>query len=203
MSDHSGPVLHCGWMSTSARHVHYTYAEYLALEEESSVRHEFLDGEIYAMAGGSPDHAALAAAVIGLVRGQLPPGCRVFTSDLRVRIAATGLTTYPDAAVICGSTERSSEDSLAVTNPLLLVEVTSPSTEEYDRGEKLRHYKGLPSLREVLIVSHRTPELTLHRREDAGWETTTSGPAGALTLASVGARLDVDEVYRGGLEDAG
>jgi Uma2 family endonuclease len=190
-------------MSTSARRVHYSYAEYLALEEGSSVRHEFLDGEIYAMAGGSPDHAALAAAVIGLVRGQLPPGCRVFTSDLRVRIAATGLTTYPDAAVICGPTERSPEDTLAVTNPLLLVEVTSPSTEEYDRGEKLRHYKGLPSLREVLIVSHRTPELTLHRRGDTSWETMASGPGEEVALASVGGRLDVDEVYRGGLEDAG
>jgi len=190
-------------MSTSARRVHYTYAEYLALEEESSVRHEFLDGEIYAMAGGSPDHAALAAAVIGVCRSQLPPGCRVFTSDLRVRIAATGLTTYPDVAVICGSTERSPEDPLAVTNPVLLVEVTSPSTEEYDRGDKLRHYKGLPSLREILIVSHRAPELTLHRREASGWGTLSAGAGESVELGSVAARLGVDEVYQGGLEDAG
>jgi Uma2 family endonuclease len=190
-------------MSISARRVHYTYADYLALEEVSPVRHEFLDGEIYAMAGGSPDHAALAGAVIGLVRNQLPAGCRVFTSDLRVRIAATGLTTYPDAAVICGRTQRSPEDPLAVTNPLLLVEITSPSTEEYDRGEKLRHYKGLPSLREVLIVSHRTPELTLHRREDASWTTISVVPGGVLELVSVAVRLAVDEVYRDGLEDAG
>jgi Uma2 family endonuclease len=126
-------------MSTSARRVHYTYAEYLALEEESSVRHEFLDGEIHAMAGRSPDHAALAAALIGVLRGQLPPACRAFTSDLRVRIPATGLTTYPDAAVVCGRTQRAAEDPLAVTNPVLLIEVTSPSTEDYDRGEKLRH----------------------------------------------------------------
>ena len=151
-------------MSTSARRVHYTYAEYLVLEEESSIRHEYLDGEIYAMAGGSPDHAALAAAIIGMLRGRLPPGCRVFSSDLRVRVAATGLSTYPDATVVCGRTQRSADDPLAVTNPVLLVEVTSPSTEDYDRGEKLRHYTGLPSVREVLIVSHRAPELTLHRR---------------------------------------
>jgi Uma2 family endonuclease len=189
-------------MSTSARRVHYTYAEYLALEEESSVRHEFLDGEIYAMAGGSPDHAALAAAVIGILRGQLPPGCRVFTSDLRVRIAATGLTTYPDASVIGGRTQRSPDDPLAVTNPVFLVEITSPSTEEYDRGEKLRHYKGLPSLREVLIVSHRHAELTRHRREEAGWSAAKAGQGAVLELASVSARIAVDEVYRGGLEDA-
>jgi Uma2 family endonuclease len=190
-------------MSTSARRVHYTYAEYLALEDESSVRHEFLDGEIYAMAGRSPDHAALGAAVIGIVRGQLPPGCRVFTSDLRVRIAATGLTTYPDASVICGRTQRSPDDPLAVNNPVLLIEVTSPSTEDYDRGDKLRHYTGLPSVREVLIVSHRQPELTLHRRDDAGWTVTKAGPGGVLELASVPARIAVDDVYQGGLEDAG
>jgi Uma2 family endonuclease len=190
-------------VSTSARRVHYTYGEYLVLEEHSLVRHEFLDGEIYAMAEGSPDHAALAAALIRIIGNQLPAGCRAFTADLRVRIAATGLTTYPDAAVVCGRTERPPEDPLAVTNPVLLVEVTSPSTEEYDRGEKLRHYKSLPSLREVLIVSHRTQELTLHRRDGAAWGATTAGPGAELELASVPARVLVDEIYREGLEDAG
>jgi Uma2 family endonuclease len=190
-------------MSTSARRVHHTYAEYLALEEESSVRHEFLGGEIYAMAGGSPDHAGLAAALIRSLGTGLPPGCRAFTSDLRVRIAATGLSTYPDVAVVCGRTERAPDDPLAVTNPVLLVEVTSPSTEEYDRGEKLRHYKSLPSLREVLIVSHRSPELTLHRREGAQWATVVAGAAAFVELSSVAARIAVDDVYREGLEDAG
>lgn len=165
------------------------------------MRHEFLDGEIYALAGGSPDHAALAAEVISLVRQQLPPGCRTFTSDLRVRIVATGLSTYPDTAVVCGKTERAPDDPLAVTNPLLLVEVTSPSTEDYDRGEKLRHYKSLPSLREVLIVSHDTPQLTLHRREESDWITVMAGPGENLERASASARLAVDDVYRGGLED--
>jgi Uma2 family endonuclease len=188
-------------MST-VRRVHYTYAEYLALEEETSVRHEYLDGEIYAMAGGSPDHAALAAALIRILGNQLPRGCRTFTSDLRVRIAATGLTTYPDAAVVCGRTQRSPDDPLAVTNPVLLVEVTSSSTEEYDRGEKLRHYTGLPSLREVLIVSHRAPELTLHRLDEAGWTVTKASEGAVLELGSVAARISVDELYRGGLEDA-
>jgi Uma2 family endonuclease len=178
-----------------------SYAEYLALEEESSVRHEYLDGEIYAMAGGSPDHAALAAALISVIRSQLPPGCRMFTSDLRVRIPATGLSTYPDAAVVCGRTRRANDDALAVVNPLLLVEVTSPSTEEYDRNEKLRHYKSLPSLREVLIVSYREPYLTLHRRDESGWSVLTAERGGVLTLASVAARVEVDEVYRDDLED--
>lgn len=198
-----GRVLDSAGMSTSPRRVHYTYAEYLALEETSAVRHEYLGGEIYAMAGGSPDHAALAAAVIRSLAGQLPAGCRAFTSDLRVRIAPTGLSTYPYVAVVCGPTERSPEDPLAVTNPVLLVEVTSPSTEEYDRGEKLRHYQALPSVREVLVVSHRRPELTLHRRGEAGWTSATFGPGESAGLASVPARVAVDEVYRDGLEDAG
>jgi Uma2 family endonuclease len=190
-------------MTTSHRRLHYTYAEYLALEDESPIRHEYLDGEIYAMAGGSPDHAALAAAVIGLLGTQLPPGCRAFTSDLRVRVPDTGLSTYPDAAVICGRTLRAADDPLAVVNPVVLVEVTSPSTEDYDRGEKLRHYKHLPSLREVLVVSHREPRLTVHRRDEDGRWTAIEATAGhEATLESLGARLTVDAVYGAGLEDA-
>jgi Uma2 family endonuclease len=188
-------------MSTTARRLHYTYEQYLGLEEESSVRHEYLDGEIYAMAGGSPDHAALAAVVIRLLGSNLPPGCRVFTSDLRVRIQGTGLSTYPDAAVVCGRTQRAPDDALAVVNPVLLIEVTSQSTEDYDRGEKLRHYKHLPSLREVLIVSHREPWLTVHRREGADWRVLDARPHEVMTLESIAGRLAVDDVYRDGLED--
>jgi Uma2 family endonuclease len=182
--------------------VKHTYAEYLAFEELSPVRHEYLDGEIYAMAGGSPDHAALAGAVIGLLGGRARQGCRAFTSDLRVRIAGTGLTTYPDVSFVCGATERSPEDPLAVTNPVLLVEVTSNSTEEYDRGEKLRHYRDLPSVCEVLIVSHREPRVSLHRREPGGWRTLEARRGEVLELTSIGAELAVDELYREGLEDA-
>jgi len=189
-------------MSGPARRLHdYTYAQYVALEEESSIRHEFLDGEIYAMAGGSPDHAALAAAIIGLLRPQLFPGCRAFTSDLRIRIPSTGLSTYPDVAVVCGRTQRATDDVLAVVNPVLLVEITSDSTEQYDRGDKLTHYKQLSSVRHVLIASHREPHLTLHLREDIGWLTIDARRGESVALAGVGARLSVDDVYRDGLED--
>src|SRR5262245_48637801 len=116
-------------MSSAARRLHYTYQEYLALEDESPIRHEYLDGEIYAMAGGTPDHAALAAAAISILARLAPAGCRTFTSDLRVRIPATGLSTYPDGAVVCGRTARAADDHLSVVNPILLIEVTSPSTE--------------------------------------------------------------------------
>jgi Uma2 family endonuclease len=189
-------------MSGTARGLHYSYDQYVALEEESSIRHEYLEGEIYAMAGGSPDHAALAATVIALLRPQLPRGCRSFTSDLRIRVPSTGLSTYPDVAVICGRTERARDDALAVVNPVLLVEVTSDSTEDYDRGEKLRHYKHLPSLRDVLIVSHREALLTVHQREDDVWLVIEARRGQIVTLAGVASQLSVDEVYRDELEDA-
>lgn len=183
--------------------MHYSYADYLALEEESSIRHEYLDGEIYAMAGGTPDHAALSLSVLALVRAQLPRGCRAFTSDLRVRIPATGLATYPDGAVVCGGTQRADDDRIAVTNPALVIEVTSNSSEDYDRGEKLRHYQAIPTLREVLILSHREPRVTLHRRGDDGrWTETEAGAGEAVALAVTGKQLLVDDVYRDGLEDA-
>ena len=188
-------------MSSTARRLHYTIEQYVALEEESSIRHEYLDGEIYAMAGGSPDHAAIAAIVIGLLSSRLPRGCRVFTSDLRIRIPSSGLSTYPDVAVVCGGTQRAPDDRLAVVNPVLLVEVTSDSTEDYDRGEKPRHYKRLSSLREVLIVSHCKPHLSLHRREATDWVTVEAREHLTIELAGIAARLSVDEVYEQGFED--
>jgi Uma2 family endonuclease len=189
-------------VSSTARRVHYTYEEYLALEEESSTRHEYVNGEIYAMAGGTPDHAALAGAVIRLLGNGLQRGCRVFTSDLRIHIAETGLSTYPDATVVCGKSARASNDPLAVVNPTLLLEVTSPSTEEYDRGEKLRNYEQLPSLGEVLIVSHREPRVTLVRRhEDGRWTSSDFRSGQSIALVSVGGSLAVDDIYRDGFED--
>ena len=187
---------------SAARHVHHTYAEYLTLEEETSTRHEYLDGEIYAMAGGTPDHAALAATALSILRSSLPRGCRVFTSDLRVRVVHTGLSTYPDGAVIYGTTARADDDPIAVVNPVLLVEVTSPSTEDYDRGEKLRNYEHLPSLRDVLIISHREPWITLVCRQEKGdWTSSELRSGQSVDLVSVGSSIAVDDLYRDGLED--
>ena len=189
-------------MTALVRQVQYSYEEYLALEDWSPVRHEYQDGEIYAMAGGTPDHAALAGAVITLLGRMLPAGCRVYTSDLRVRVVSTGLSTYPDGTVVCGKTQRAPDDELAVTNPVLLVEVTSRPTESYDRGEKLRHYQTLESLREVLLVSHKGPHVTRHHRGDDGtWHMTEAGPGEKLELSCADGSLSVDELYREGLED--
>jgi Uma2 family endonuclease len=181
----------------------YTYAEYLALEEHAQVRHEFLAGEIYAMAGGTPEHAALAATLLRLIGNQLPEGCRTYTSDLRVRIAASNMTTYPDGSVIFGNVARASDDPLAATNPVLLVEITSSSTEAYDRGAKLDQYKRLPSVQEVLLVSHRQRHLALHQRAaDGSWTVHEAGAGQVLELQSIHGKLTVDDVYRDGLETA-
>ncbi len=183
-------------MIAPARLHRYTYDDYVRVEQHSQVRHEFLDGEIYAMAGGTPEHAALAASTLRLVGNQLPPGCRTYTSDLRVRVSKSDLTTYPDGAVICGKVVHALEDPLAATNPLLLIEVTSASTEAYDRGAKLQHYRGLASLQELVVVSHRERAIEVHRRtEDGEWLVERAGPGERLTLTSIGGALSVDEAY--------
>lgn len=173
-----------------------TFAQYLAHEEASNVKHEYLDGEIYAMAGGTPEHAALAAAATVAIGAALGAGpCTVYSSDLRVRVQATGLATYPDVTVICGAPAPDPESRTTVINPTLVVEVLSDSTEEYDRGDKLAGYRTVPSLREVLLVSHRERRLDLWRRTDAGWTHVAARRGEVMELTSVGCSLNVDAVY--------
>ncbi|MEA2165327.1 MAG: hypothetical protein QOK37_3454 [Thermoanaerobaculia bacterium] len=179
--------------------LNYTYAEYLGFEASSNVKHEFLAGQIYAMAGGTPEHAALAAAAITLLGPQLRGGdSRPYNSDLRVR-TPTGLTTYPDVTIVCGPREIDGIDPLAITNPTLIVEVLSRSTEEYDSGDKFEHYKTFPSLREYVLVSYRERSVEVRSRGDDGWQTTVVHE-GEIAELSIGARLDVRELYDAGVE---
>jgi Uma2 family endonuclease len=176
----------------------YTRAEYIALERSSNVKHEFLDGRMYAMSGGSREHAAIAVNVSTLLNLALRgKPCAVHSSDLRVHVLDSGLETYPDASVICGKPEIDPEDKHAFTNPIVVVEVTSPTSEAYDRGEKLEHYKRIPSLREVVIVSHREKLVEVIRREEDGrWSRHEARAGGAATLVSIGCELAMEEVYR-------
>jgi Uma2 family endonuclease len=112
-----------------------------------------------------------------------------------VRVEATGLTTHPDVSFVCGPAARSGIDRTAVTNPTLVVEVTSPSTEDYDRGDKLSHYKQLPSLQAVLLVSHAGPRITLVERREEGWRVTDFRAGERVVLAEPAAELEVDRVY--------
>jgi Uma2 family endonuclease len=184
-------------VSSPAHHVHYTHAEYLGLEAASNVKHEYLDGQIYGMAGGTPEHAALAATVVGMLFPQLlSGGRRVHSSDLRVRVLATGLATYPDITVVCGPRQRDPEDENAVTNPTLLVEVSSKSTEDYDRGDKFEHYKRIPSLRQYVLVSHRERSVEVWSRgEGDAWSVAIARDGDHADLQAIGARLDVRAFY--------
>lgn len=182
---------------TTARRLHYSYEDYLSALEMSEVKLEYCDGEMYAMAGGTPVHADLAAVTIRLLSNALLGRCRVSTSDLKVHVAATGLSTFPDVSVVCGEREFASIDRNAITNPTLLVEVTSKSTEDYDRGEKLNNYQQCPSLRAVLFVSHRRKQVTLVSRHSDGWDTSEYRPGQHVEVAALGLRFSVDDLYTG------
>jgi Uma2 family endonuclease len=183
-------------MTSPAHHIRYSLADYLALEASSNVKHEFLAGQIYGMAGGTPEHAALTAAIAGILFAQIRASrCRVHNADLRIRVLDTGLATYPDVTIICGPRERDPEDQNAVTNPTLLVEVLSRSTEEYDRGDKFEHYKRIPSLRQYVLVSQREREIEVWTREGDDWTKSVFPQGERAPLRSIGAELDVAEVY--------
>jgi Uma2 family endonuclease len=180
-------------------HQRFTFEDYLVLEETSTVKHEFSGGQVWAMAGGTPEHGALAANVIALLASQLRDRpCRIFTSDVRIRVKATGLATYPDVSVVCGKQQTDPDDPKGTTlvNPSLIVEVLSPSTEDYDRGETLAHYKQIPSLDEIVLVAHEEQRLEIWRREGDHWTLHVSRGEETASVASLGCELSLTEVYR-------
>lgn len=174
-----------------------THAEYLEQERRSPTKHEFVDGLVIAMAGGSPEHARLAGSVMRLLGNAVQDRpCAVFSSDLRVRITETNRSTYPDLTVVCGHRELAPDDDDAIVNPIVLVEVLSDSTEADDRGEKFAPYRRLASLREYVLVAQKSRRVEVYRRDDERWVLTEHGPGSSFELASIGASIEVDEVYR-------
>lgn len=185
-------------MEAVRRHHRYTYADYVDLELHSPTKHEFLDGEIYAMAAGSADHSALAAEVLrwfGNALDETP--CRTYTSDLRIYVESVGLATFPDGAVICGQLQQHDRSPNATAlNPTVLLEVTSDSSEEYDTQEKLELYRTIPSLRDYVLVSHRERRITVHSRGEHGeWTTREAIAARSVAVPSIDCLLVVDKVY--------
>lgn len=177
----------------------WTPDEYLEREEQSLTKNELIEGQIYAMAGTSPRHDSIAgntfAALHALARRC---GCRAHTSDLRIHVPATGLFTYADALVVCGTPEyfkpkkRGSTETLL--NPTLIMEVLSPSTEEYDRGDKFQSYLTIASLQEVLFLWQDEQRAEHHLRQGGAW-VKTEVREGAVPLPALGAALDLSEVY--------
>jgi len=142
--------------------------EYLQIEEQSPIKHEYLDGQLYAMVGASQNHNTIALNLASVLRRQMRgSACRVFISDIKVRIEQRNRFYYPDLAVTCD--ERDRETPLYLRFPRLLVEVLSDSTEDFDRGEKFQDYQTLKSLCEYVLVSSKQPLVQCFRRNDSGF----------------------------------
>ena len=182
-------------MGVPMRLHHYSFKDYLAVEESNPVRHEFLDGEIYAMAGGTMLHAALAAAIMGSLDNQMAGRCRVFTSDLRIRVQATGFAGYPDVTVVCGDAKTDPESKETVTNPTVVIEVLSPATIDYDLGEKFENYRQIPPLKAVVYLWQDCRQIEVRARTGEMWRTETFGPGGVAAIEALACTLDVSALY--------
>ena len=187
------------------------FADYLVAEHQSDVKHEWFNGAVYAMSRGTPEHARLSARIVRLLGNALPADCEVYSSDMMLYIAEVKLSTYADASVVCGPLEtftvKRNGRSLgeAVTNPIVIVEVLSESTERYDREEKFGYFRALPSLQEFVLVSQdelaievfRRPAPSSSRPEPSGardpWECERASAGGRVTIH--GCTIEVDAVY--------
>ena len=179
----------------------YTESEYAEMEVKADYRSEFYNGEIFAMAGGTFDHSKLATSIARCVGNQVGDRCHVLGPDMRIRVAATRLQTYPDVSVVCGDPIFTRGRNDCIENPIVIVEVLSESTESYDRGFKFdNNYKRIPSLREfVLVAQDRRPNIEVLRKGKAGrWTATiTEGMDASFTLSSIGATIRIADVYAG------
>ena len=184
------------YMSTASKNEpRMTAAEYLVWERQQDTKHEFLDGEVFAMAGGTRRHSLIGTNLVGELRNHLKGGdCEAHGSDMQVYIKRTGLYTYPDASVVCPPIEGETE--YVINNPVLIGEVLSSSTADYDRGTKFSHYRKIPSLTDYLVlyqdelyVEHRS------RTEDRHWLLQDIRGEQPIKIQSLGITLSVSELY--------
>jgi Uma2 family endonuclease len=183
---------------TSLARQRLTPEQYLVLERQAECKSEYFDGEIFAMAGGSREHNLIVGNVIRELGTQLKGRpCETYPSDMRVKVTETGLYTYPDVVVVCGEPQFEDEQGDTLLNPTLIIEVLSPTTEAYVRGDKSAHYRQLASLQEyVLIAQDRVRVERYARQPDGQWlllETTRLGDT--VQLASIDCHLTLAEAY--------
>lgn len=185
-------------MATAAVTKRYTPEEYIALERKAGYKSEYCDGYIIAMSGASRDHIRIAGNFYRKISDQLEDGpCEAFVNDMRVRVTPTGLYTYPDVVVVCGEVQFLDDEVDTLLNPTLIVEVLSPSTEDYDRGGKFSHYRTLPSLKEYVLIAQ--DEAMVERRVKKGkrWVSTTYlGIEATLVLESIGCTVPLRQIYK-------
>lgn len=169
--------------------------EFLAWEREQTERHLYVRGEIWAMAGGSPRHNHLAARVIALLAGSLEKTCRTFSSDQKIGLPEDDFV-YSDAVVICGALQMRPGATDVVTNPAVVVEILSKSTESYDRGDQQRGDLALPSVRHYVLVSQRELRVEIYTRQDDGsFRFEVLGSGAKVGLDRIGVTIDVDDLY--------
>jgi len=175
-----------------------TPEQYLEIERQAERKSEYFNGEMFAMAGAKEAHNLLVANLMGRLHEQLRSRpCRVYPSDMRVRLSATGLYTYPHVIAVCGQPRFLDDQKDTLLNPDLIVAVLSPSTEAYDRGRKFEQYKSLESLREYLLVASDRVHADLYARQtDGRWLLTSADRMeDSLALESVGAQLTLADLY--------
>jgi len=172
----------------------HSYEEYLERLEASQIRLEFVDGVVYAMAGGSPEHNRVVMRLTLAVGNQLKPPCEAYGPDQKIRTTNAGY--FPDLSVICGDLQLAPDDKHAATNPAIVFEVMSPSTAATDQTSKPERYKTLASLKEYVLIWQPEPREQVHRRTDRGWsiEDYTNGDRVGL---SCGVEVAVSELYAG------
>lgn len=176
----------------------YTPAEYLALERAAETKSEYIDGCIVAMTGGSTQHSRIAVNVVLILGPQLRDRpCDVFNSDMRVGIPPSSRYTYPDVTVVCGEQQVGDAEQDTLLNPTLIVEVLSPATESYDRGDKFAAYRRLPSLQEYVLIAQDRPSVDHYLRQGDQWLLTpVIGLDATATLPTIGCTLPLAEIYR-------
>ncbi|MEZ4301600.1 MAG: Uma2 family endonuclease [Polyangiaceae bacterium] len=177
--------------------------EYLAFERAAEQKHEYADGEIFAMSGGTFEHSAVAGNIIGELRSLLfERACSVLTSDMRIHIPAKGRYVYPDASVVCERPRFLDDQRDTLLNPQVIVEVLSDSTEGYDRGDKFDQYRTITAFRVYVLASPKAPHIEVFSRQpDDSWVLRVYGPGQRAALPGLDVSLEVDRVYRGVLSE--
>ena len=176
----------------------YTPEEYLALEREAEYRSEYFAGEVFAMSGASERHNLIVSNIVAALHTQFRKRpCKVYASDMRVKVSATGLYTYPDVVALCEEAQFDDDQKDTLLNPTVIIEVLSPSTEAYDRGEKFAHYRKLTSLAEYVLISQDKPHVEHYvRQPDNQWLLSeASRLQDTVRLPSISSTLVLAEIY--------
>ena len=186
--------------AVSYSHKKYTIEEYLQMEETSAEKHEYYQGEIFAMSGAKVQHNMISLN-IALALGNKLKGktCKPFNSDQRIYVEKNSLFTYPDISIVCGDPETRNNDELNLVNPTVIIEVLSSSTKNYDRGEKFKLYRDIPTLKEHILVDSESINVEAFYINDTGhWELTEyKNIQDTLFIKAIQSSFQLSEIYEG------